>query len=378
MDSIKINGKEFTIVRSSPVIEADGVKGKKFWQAHIVTNTNGYYTCSSSWKETKDGTSKVVWSEPFYAVPTNVGQTNYRHNFDQSGFEFDSMVLKQRDKREATRPLPMLANTFIHATEPKKSRSSKITYPAFVQPKYDGMRVLYDGTDAWSRGNKEIIPEVFAHLHFNTHGFIIDGELIHPDNLSVNEVMKLTKKFRPGESTQLVYRVYDIVDIEKPFAERFGLLQQIVRGCNEQVIISDTYQVYGVTDVILYHAKFVEQGFEGTIIRNAKGMYKPNKRVDDLQKYKDFVDGEYRIVDVIPSGGGSATEVGKFVCVDDKGEQFESTATGKLDQRKEYLSNKDYYIGKYAKVKYRELSGKNQVPFHSNVLEIRDTKTGGY
>jgi ATP-dependent DNA ligase len=131
-------------------------------------------------------------------------------------------------------------------------------------------------------------------------------------------------------------------------------------------------------DVHTGHEYFVSKGYEGTIIRNWDGRYTINKRSNDLQKYKDFVDGEFKIVNVIPSGGGSAAKVGKFVCVTDDGEEFESTAMGTVKEREEFLTNKAKYIGKYAKVKYREMSGKNNVPFHSNVLEIRNTKTKGY
>ena len=44
-----------------------------------------------------------------------------------------------------------------------------------------------------------------------------------------------------------------------------------------------------------------------------------NKRSNDIQKHKDFIDGEFEIVDVIPAGGGSSEDVGKFVCVTEAG-----------------------------------------------------------
>ena len=124
---VGIKGSTYDIVRSSPVIEAVGSKGRKFWRGHVVKDAQDkFYTCSESWKDTNGGSSKTVWSTPYYATPTNVGRSNETTNEAQAYFEFDSMVKKQRDKREADKPLPMLAQTFIHYTEPKKSRESKI------------------------------------------------------------------------------------------------------------------------------------------------------------------------------------------------------------------------------------------------------------
>ena len=64
--------------------------------------------------------------------------------------------------------------------------------------------------------------------------------------------------------------------------------------------------------------------------------------------------------------------------MDEKGDQFESNAVGSEETQMGYLAAKDLYIGKWAKVKFRELSGAAQVPFHSNMLEVRETKDGGF
>lgn len=382
---IDINGSVYTIEQSSAIIEAPSSNGgKKYWQGHVLSrhmlkmsepSGTAYFTASSAWRSTQDGLSKVVWSEPYYAESTNVGRVNERSNKEQAYFEFDSMVQKQKDKRNAEKPLPMLAHPF-------NKREKDIKYPCAVQPKFDGMRVLYDGQEAWSRGNKPIIPEVFAHLHFNTKGYIVDGELILPENVKVNKTMEAAKKFRKGLSDTLLYRVYDIVEPDMKFDDRFKLLKDIVENANANgltnVILAETRVCRDKEEVLKWHEHFTTRGYEGTIIRNLNGLYAVNKRSADLQKHKDFVDAEFLIVDVVPAGGGSSAEVGKFVCVTENGDEFESTATGDENTRREYLTNKQKYIGKYAVVKFREYSGANNVPFHSNVLEIRETKEGGF
>jgi ATP-dependent DNA ligase len=181
------------------------------------------------------------------------------------------------------------------------------------------------------------------------------------------------RNFIPGISDTLVYRVYDIVDESMTFVRRFNLLQDIVTACkNPNIILARTETAHTEADILRLHAEFTAEGFEGSIIRNNDGKYTINKRSNDLLKHKDWLDEEFLIVNIIPSGGGIAETVGKFVCVDEKGHEFESTAMGSFEQRQEYLTNKHLYIGKWAKVKYRERSGKHNVPFHSNTLEVRD------
>jgi ATP-dependent DNA ligase len=89
-----------------------------------------------------------------------------------------------------------------------------------------------------------------------------------------------------------------------------------------------------------WHDYHVQEGYEGTMVRNASGLYTIGQRSYDLQKFKDFIDEEFLIIDIVPSGGGAASEVGKAVCVTDEGNQFESTFTGDEDYRRWILENK--------------------------------------
>lgn len=372
---VQIETTQYVILKFSDVIDAPSTRGTKYWQGFVVSDaTTGFYTCTLSWSTTKTGISKQKWSVPFYAKPTNVGRANERNNEAQAFFDFDSMVKKEMDKRKSEKPLPMLAQKF-------EERKEHIIYPCAVQPKFDGMRCLYDGKEPWSRGGKPIADGVFDHLHFDTQGYIVDGELILPGNVKVNKTMEAAKKFYPGISDTLLYRIYDIVDETLTFAQRYEILNKLASSItNNFIVLVETHKVTSEAQIMKSHVIFTQKGYEGTIIRNLKGLYTINKRTNDLQKFKDFVDEEFLIVDIIPSGGGIAETVGKFVLQDNQSDEtFESTAMGSLEEREEYLRNKHKYIRKYyAKTKFRERSGKNNVPFHSNVLELRKTKDGGY
>lgn len=381
MNTVVIEGLMMTIVRSSEVIEADAKVGKKYWQGHVVRSPMGQYaTCTSSWQDTKTGTSKVTWSAPYYAEAKNIGKANETTNESQAHAEFESMVMKEKRVRESDKPLPMLAKVF-------SARKSKIVYPVAVQPKLDGMRMLTDGLTNWTRKNKQIDENdsrILEHIltpdvAYILGGAILDGEFALPWFPKVSVTMTAVKKFNPELTPQTKYFVYDIVSPDVPFKDRTKTLSQIVEILdNPNIVLVETHICENEEEVMKWHAEFTKRGFEGSIIRDLNAEYAVNRRVDAVLKHKDFVDAEFLIVDIIPAGGGSSAEVGKFICQADNGELFESTATGTEEERRDFLKNKSRYIGKYAKVKYRELSGLNSVPFHSNVLEIRETKNEGY
>jgi hypothetical protein len=85
--------------------------------------------------------------------------------------------------------------------------------------------MLFDGEVGFSRGNKEIIPEVIQHLKFDTGGYMLDGELMLPNNVLLQESMSAIKKYRPGISDKLEYHVYDIVNTDLPYEDRMRLLE---------------------------------------------------------------------------------------------------------------------------------------------------------
>ena len=103
-----------------------------------------------------------------------------------------------------------------------------------------------------------------------------------------------------------------------------------------------------------YHTQFLEEGFEGTIVRMNLGPYE-NKRSKQLLKYKNFQDAEFLILDVTPGLGNRSECAGRLVCqIGDK--TFGCSMTGTVEFMKEVLDNKDQVIGKYATVKYFEMT----------------------
>lgn len=364
------------IVHSSPVLVSKTRRGKdKFWQAHVTTSNGRWYTQTSYWQSVASGgISLVQWSEPYESKPKNVGRANETSAEQQAYLEFESMVTKQRDKgytepgkKAQILPLPMLAQKF-------SERGTKMRWPVWVQPKYNGQRMLYDGTKGWSRGGKIILSEVLAHFTNalpKLDGHILDGELMLPNNVLLQETMKATKKYTPGLSETLVYMVYDIVAPDMKFSERHELLKKIVKSCkNPQIVLAPTHKAEDAAEVMSYHQKFVKAGFEGTMVRDDSEGYAIGQRSNQLQKYKDFVDAEFKIIDVI-EGDGRFKGAAVFVCKTKTGVRFNCTPEGTMEHRRELFANRNNYIGKWLTIRYQELS-KDGVPLFPVGVDVRE------
>lgn len=362
------------LIHETPEYQATARTGDpKFWKMQILQDGNRVFHRTVSWRQTVTGKlSKELLSEPYEVDAKNVGRANETSPKEQAFLEVDSVVKKQQDKgyraageKVATRPLPMLAQKF-------SERGHKIQWPAYTQPKYNGMRMLMQGTTAWSRGGKDMIPDVIRHLQFDTQGHIIDGELMLPNNQLLQETMKAAKKYRPGMSDKLLYIVYDIVDSTKTFSERYALLKQLVKNTPSQIRLSPVTMVEDIGDVSSCHRRNVADGFEGTMIRDDSEGYAIGQRANQLQKLKDFQDAEFKIVGV-NEGGGSFVGCAIFKCVTPDGVEFDCTPEGTMVHRAALYTKRNQWIGQWLTVRFQELS-RDGVPLFPVGVEVRDSK----
>ena len=108
------------------------------------------------------------------------------------------------------------------------------------------------------------------------------------------------------------------------------------------------------TELEQLHNEFVEEGYEGAIIRTGHGLYQFGYRSHDLLKVKAFKDNEYKIV-------GYSNGVGKFidcviwVCETPEGKQFRVVPKGTAKERSEWLKEANKHIDSWLKVKYFEM-----------------------
>ena len=290
---------------------------------------------------------------------------------EQAIFEANSKLSKKRDEayfdtieaaQTQVKLLPMLAHSFT-------KRKHNINYPAIVQRKFDGVRCLArlnsDGTvTLMSRKGKE-----FAHLnHIKTDvaannsntNLVIDGEL-YSDTLTFQELVGLVKRvtLKPGNDKQMLevsLRVYDCVELnnEADFTSRYETITEVTTGA-EYLSLVENVRVSTESEIHAAQARFVEEGYEGAMVRNLTGAYAIGKRSANLQKVKTFLDGEYPIIG-FTDGTGGETGCVIWECQTPDGQSFRVRPRGTQEDRKVLFRNGSNYIGQQLTVRYQELT----------------------
>ncbi|WNT48146.1 ATP-dependent DNA ligase [Salmonella phage SPLA5a] len=366
------------------------------------------------WKVFVDGAEVIVefgklggkvQRKATYSEPKNIGRSNETTDCQQAVLDAKSKWEKQvrlgyRETKEALQTednfSPMLAHDAI-------KRSKSIVYPAYVQPKLDGVRALVtidkDGIPVFnSRGNKtypvqgallQQVKELSEHSGFDK----FDGELyIH--GLSLQKIVALAKKWRTPEqieaeiekdyqgdikrrqkaidngeeswkdfdgevypvtveaikdvdrysgysSLDLEYHIFDIpVNANSPWYSeshdktRLTDLDEVAVAVECELSLPKIKIVHGefVKDeasVKRFIGYYMQDGFEGVIIRNFKGVYEFGQRSSDLQKWKLFQDGEAKVLDSVEDKNGE----GVLLCEEKDGTRFNCKMKGTHEER---------------------------------------------
>jgi ATP-dependent DNA ligase len=291
-------------------------------------------------EDLKDGTadivktSGIVGSDKFSESRTNV-KTGYEKALKRA------QTMWNNEHTKCNQVLPMLANKW-------EDRKKYISQPFYVQPKLDGVRLLVSKDGGISRTGK-VVPGTEILGKGLEEGQYVDGEAFDP-NLNFEE---LTSTFKT-DPLKLKFHVFDFFDLKKldmTFEERWEKVKSLKNSHYEYV---ETTLVMLREHVPMVHKKHVEEGHEGTMIREASSVYEVGQRSNYLLKFKDFQTEEYPIVDVKE---GTGREKGTAIWVCKVGEQhFSARPEGTLEVRKKFLEEKDKYIGKRLTVRFQNLT----------------------
>lgn len=391
-----------------PTLYAYDSKGKvKVWDIK-VDDLNGYFTITHGQlggkQQVKDTACK----------PKNKGKANETSAYTQACKEVKARWVKQTDKGYAEKLgegvevlNPMLACDF-------RNRSSSIVYPAYVQPKLDGVRCvckLVDGVITFtSRGGKAYkVPKhilVDLEVFFDKHkDIVLDGEVyIHGTPLQdiVSAVRNSPKKLPKDKNSvkyqsilednekiennhaKLTYCVFDIA-YDAPWSIR----RETLFWCKDKYttvnleFIADI-EINSEAEVYEYHDGYVSQGYEGVMIRNANGLYRWNYRSSELQKYKVFKDEEFLIVDIVEANEGFGVPVCKLndtskvspEYIKKFGYTFKATFKGSHKQRLALFMERDNIIGKSGTVKFQTYTN-DGIPQFPVMLNLREVDANG-
>lgn len=124
-----------------------------------------------------------------------------------------------------------------------------------------------------------------------------------------------------------------------------------------------TYSVTSRSEAREYQQKFLQDGYEGAILRIDDGSYDLGERSTNLLKMKEFIDASHPIIDVLGreliKDGVSTWIVDKYVCsinTPTGPSSFEVVPRGTMEQRAEWWKVKDTLLGQFLTVRYLELS----------------------
>jgi DNA ligase 1 len=253
----------------------------------------------------------------------------------------------------------------------------KIQYPIFSQPKLDGIRCIVTKDGMFSRNGKPIIsaPHIFesmVELFDENPNLIFDGEL-YADKFAndFNKIVSLVKRTKPTPSDLaeckkvIKYHIYDFPSHDGTFFERFRALYGVKLPSTCEFVT--THPVENEADVMDLYGKYVEQGYEGQMLR-LNGKYE-NKRSKTLMKHKSFVDEEFTILDIVEGEGNRTGTAGFMRFQTSDGKPFKSNIKGTFEETAEMLKNRNELIGKQATIKYFNLTpdGIPRFPFVINI-----------
>lgn len=268
---------------------------------------------------------------------------------------------------------PMLAHKF-------RDHASKITFPAYSQPKFDGSRmiaIINSGKcTLWSRTRKQIkslvhIEKELENL-FADKDIILDGEAYNHDYKDRFEaLMSAIRKDEPHENSEIIqYHIYDCIT-DGTFKDRINLLNKILPKNNKFLKKVETVIINDEIENIKYYKECMNRGYEGSMIRNSDGLYE-FKRSYDLQKVKQFDDAEFEIVGVEEGSGKLRGHVGAFICITPHNKKFNAKMSGDVDKLKEYFENPHLWKDRKLTVQFQGWTNKENVPRFPVGLRIRD------
>jgi len=395
-------------IEELPTIYGLEKNGKtKVWTARIYRDVlNGFATAEIEYGQL-DGKKQTTSRE--YTEGKNLGKKNettplqqclsetrrkWQDKMEKEGYSLVPQTSKSESNTtdttdtttNAIKVFPMLAHTY----EPLSSKNKKngIVFPCYVQPKLDGLRCICYMVPNGSSNESKVVAQSRTGAYFETvehiceelrpillknPGLILDGELYTPD-MPFEELAGLIKRKKTSDTNIrcIRYHIYDVVMHAASYSERHDRIVGTIPPADQcfYLEVVHTQIIHDLNAFQQAFGEYVASGYEGIMLRNVAGPYRPNYRSHDLQKYKEFVEAEYPIVGFKEADGRDKGTV-VWVCATDECRQFSVRPRGTQEQRRQWFQAGQQHVGKLLTVIYQELSELN-VPRFPVGKAIRD------
>jgi ATP-dependent DNA ligase len=265
------------------------------------------------------------------------------------------------------------------AVKSNSKTMKNIVYPAYVQNKFDGMRVNIvideNGTvQVFSRNGKPLL----THGRFNgvaKHfaNSVLDGELLcvgsdgkyfdrKVSNGICNKAVRQT--ISKEEASSLTMVVWDALPVKNvmtgvattslSYKDRLQwLINTFKRVKGNELKIVETTQVADVGEVMKLFGDALVAGEEGIILKNIDSQWEP-KRSNHMIKFKAEHTADLEIIDILEGQGKATGKLGSFLVKSKCGLLEVSVGTGFSDLAREDFYSKNY-IGDIVEVTYNEV-----------------------
>jgi len=275
---------------------------------------------------------------------------------------------------------PMLAPNKSYPKDDLLVKS--IVFPCYFQPKLDGMRciaIIEDGKcTLWSRTRKRInvVPHIVAALEKAFAGhyrIVIDGELYNHDYKDrFEDLMSILRTDEPdgdGEYLNAQYHVYDCPQWgpdELPGGKTHGTMEDAFDFRNTYVDLLfvnidqsmpikrvHTHKISTFEHLKTSYQEALDRGYEGGMARNVHGTYESDKRSKHLQKMKEFIDAEFKILGVNDGRGKDAGTVATFTVELPNGKTCDVRLKATYARRRELMDKPELWRGKKLTVNFK-------------------------
>lgn len=263
--------------------------------------------------------------------------------------EILNLTLPQENTDSAGNTKPMLATDW--------AKVKSIPYPVYVQPKLDGVRCLMicNVTDTTcnvrflSRSGKDYstVNHIIDNTTFPRGNYIVDGEL-YSDELTFQEIIQAVKK-QCDNSSKIKFNAYDLVN-ENEQNHRLVSLEFLMSTINSPYItLVPTVTANNKEEVEAFQSDYLNEGYEGAMIRFTNAMYEAGARSRSLLKVKTFDDTEFTFHGF---NVGQREEDLIAVCKTEAGDEFRAKLVGTVAEKEELRKKEMDYLGKQLTVKH--------------------------
>jgi hypothetical protein len=316
--------------------------------------------------------------------------SGYRDDVESFTSEFPLMNKINTKDSSIQLTEPMLAKDFVLKEDKKgKIKSNVTSFPVFVQPKLDGIRLLSNLNDQdkvilssrrsrsfnYSENHfKNIKKELKIILKQLPDNSILDGEL-YSHGLLFTDICSIVKtKNEVHEDIEKIrYYIFDIVIFNLNYEDRFQLLlERFEENDFEYIQLIQTEVADSFEEIEELMNQLIDEGYEGLMIKKlGAGTGYFQGRTSNLLKYKLVKEEEITVTDVIECQGNERG-LCKIVGVLDSGQTVTVRPSCNFELRREYLQNRDELIGKRYTIIYNDVNQKTGVPRFPRGKGFRD------